>query len=98
MKIIFGILLVVNISFASVWSLTMMTIATAEIIPIVTSNMGSLIAKQANINNTYKKVRDEIGNKRKNITNISTLDKLIILELKEINEVIKLKKEIKNVE
>jgi len=76
----------------------MMTIATAGITPVVTSNMTSLIARQTSINNTYKKVRDEIGNKRKNITNISTLDKLIILELKEINEVIKLKKEIKNVE
>jgi len=97
MRIIFIVLLLTNISFATTWSLTMMTIATAGITPIVTSNMGSLIARQVSINSTYEKVRDEIENKKQNITNIFTLDKLILLELKEINEVIDLKKGIKDV-
>lgn len=91
-KILFILFLSTSIVLGSTWSLTMMTIATAEIIPTISSNMGMIIASQNSINNTYKDVRGEVEEKRKYITEISATDALILLELKNINFLLEGKK------
>jgi len=77
---------------AGTWSLTLMNIATSSITPTVTSGMGKLKSEQSTVNTSYEKVREQVETQRAYIEDITTLDKLILVELQKANLTLENKK------
>lgn len=85
-KIIIALTLTTLSLNAAIWSKTMMSIATGELPPFVSTKMTDLTTKVTTINAEYSgKIKEQVLLKNTETLAIRNLEKEILFELKKIN-------------